>query len=48
LTGLIYVNPVAQNFFDLLDFTEHPLATLPQEKVRPGPKVLEETMQELM
>ena len=48
LTGLIYVNPVAQNFFDLLDFSENPLATLPQEKVRPGPKVLKETMQELM
>jgi 2-oxoglutarate ferredoxin oxidoreductase subunit beta len=48
LTGLIYVNPVARNFFDLLDFSENPLATLPQEKVRPGPKVLEETMQELM
>jgi 2-oxoglutarate ferredoxin oxidoreductase subunit beta len=48
LTGLIYVNPVAQNFFDLLDLSENPLATLPQEKVRPGPEVLEEAMQELM
>jgi 2-oxoglutarate ferredoxin oxidoreductase subunit beta len=48
LTGLIYVNPVAQNFFDLLDFSDNPLATLPQEKVRPGTKVLEEAMQELM
>ncbi len=48
LTGLIYVNPVAQTFFDLLDLSENPLATLPQEKVRPGPEVLEETMQELM
>lgn len=48
LTGLIYVNPVAQNFFDLLDLSESPLATLPQEKVRPGPEVLEEAMQELM
>ena len=48
LTGLIYVNPVAQTFFDLLDLSENPLATLPQEKVRPGPKVLEEAMQELM
>lgn len=48
LTGLIYVNPVAQTFFDLLDMSENPLATLPQEKVRPGPEVLEEAMQELM
>jgi 2-oxoglutarate/2-oxoacid ferredoxin oxidoreductase subunit beta len=48
LTGLLYLNPVAQNFFDLLDLSENPLATLPQEKVRPGPEVLKETMQELM
>jgi len=48
LTGLIYVNPVAKNFLDLLNLSETPLATLTQEKVRPGPEALEEAMRELM
>ena len=48
LTGLIYVNPVAKNFFDLLDLSETPLAAIPEEKLRPGPEVLEEAMRELM
>ena len=48
LTGLIYVNPVAENFIDLLGLSETPLATLPEDKVRPGPEALEEAMRELM
>ena len=48
LTGLIYVNPVAKNFVDQLQLSETPLATIPDDKVRPGPEVLEEVMQELM
>jgi 2-oxoglutarate ferredoxin oxidoreductase subunit beta len=48
LTGLIYVNPVAKNFIDLLKISETPLAILPDDKVRPGPEVLEEVMRELM
>ncbi|MDA2924586.1 2-oxoacid:ferredoxin oxidoreductase subunit beta, partial [Acidobacteria bacterium AH-259-L09] len=36
LTGLIYVYPVAENFFDLLNLPDTALAALPQEKLRPG------------
>lgn len=48
LTGLIYINPIKRNFFELLDIIDEPLALLPQEKLRPGREVLEEVMQELM
>ncbi|MFQ5928788.1 MAG: 2-oxoacid:ferredoxin oxidoreductase subunit beta [Acidobacteriota bacterium] len=48
LTGLIYVNPVAENFFDLLNLSDTALAALPQEKLRPGREALEEAMQGLM
>lgn len=48
LTGLIYVNPVAENFFDLLNLSDTALAALPHEKLRPGREALEEAMQELM
>ncbi|MDA2926197.1 2-oxoacid:ferredoxin oxidoreductase subunit beta, partial [Acidobacteria bacterium AH-259-G07] len=44
LTGLIYVNPVAENFFDLLNLPDTALAALPQEKLRPGREALEEAM----
>lgn len=48
LTGLIYVNPAAENFLDILDMIETPLVDLPVEKLRPGREVLEEAMRELM
>ena len=48
LTGLIYVNPVAQNFFEVLNLTDQPLSQLSQDEVRPGPDALKEIMQELM
>ena len=48
LTGLIYVEPRARNFFDLLSLSDAPLATLPQSKVRPGREALKEAMQDLM
>ena len=48
LTGLIYVDPVAENFFELLDLSDTPLAALAQEKLRPGREALEEAMRELM
>ncbi|MDA2928328.1 2-oxoacid:ferredoxin oxidoreductase subunit beta [Acidobacteria bacterium AH-259-O06] len=48
LTGLIYVNPVAENFLDLLNLPDTALAALPQEKLRPGREALEEAMQGLM
>jgi 2-oxoglutarate ferredoxin oxidoreductase subunit beta len=47
LTGLIHVNPVAQNFIDQLNLTEAPLATLGDEQLRPSPEALQEVMREL-
>src|SRR5712691_7509804 len=47
LTGVFYVNTHAPSFIDLLNITEHPLATLPQSVVRPGREVLEQVMEEL-
>ena len=47
LTGVFYVNTKAPSFLDLLNITDQPLATLPQETVRPGREVLEQVMQEL-
>ncbi len=48
LTGLVYVNPVAENFIDILHLEEDPLSRLPSEKLRPGKEALQEAMQELM
>src|SRR5689334_5969188 len=36
LTGVLYVNPDAPTFLDMLNLTDEPLATLPQSVVRPG------------
>jgi 2-oxoglutarate ferredoxin oxidoreductase subunit beta len=47
LTGVLYVNPEAPTFLDMLNLTEEPLATLPQSVVRPGREVLEQVMEEL-
>jgi 2-oxoglutarate ferredoxin oxidoreductase subunit beta len=47
LTGVLYVNPKAPTFIDLLNLTEHPLATLPESVTRPGREVLEQCMEEL-
>ena len=47
LTGVLYVNPKAPTFIDLLNMTEEPLATLPQSVTRPGREVLEQCMEEL-
>src|SRR3989441_6563634 len=47
LTGILYVNTQAPSFIDMLNMTEAPLATLPQETIRPGKHVLEQTMEEL-
>src|SRR5690348_16889690 len=47
LTGVLYVNTKAPNFIDLVNMTDKPLATLPQEVTRPGRKVLQEVMEEL-
>jgi 2-oxoglutarate ferredoxin oxidoreductase subunit beta len=47
LTGVLYVNPDAPTFLDMLNLTDEPLATLPQSVVRPGRDVLEQVMEEL-
>ena len=47
LTGVLYVNPKAPTFIDLLNMTEQPLATLPESVTRPGRQVLEQCMEEL-
>jgi 2-oxoglutarate/2-oxoacid ferredoxin oxidoreductase subunit beta len=47
LTGVFYLNTKAPSFLDLLNMTDQPLATLPQEIVRPGREVLEQVMEEL-
>jgi 2-oxoglutarate ferredoxin oxidoreductase subunit beta len=47
LTGIFYVNPQGKDFISLLNLTEEPLATLPQELVRPGREALEEIMEAL-
>ncbi len=47
LTGVFYVNPKAPSFLDMLNLVEEPLATLPEDRVRPPRKVLDEVMEEL-
>jgi 2-oxoglutarate ferredoxin oxidoreductase subunit beta len=47
LTGVLYVNPKAPTFIDLLNVTEQPLATLPESITRPSRQVLEQCMEEL-
>jgi len=47
LTGLFYVEPAGENFLDLLNLGDEPLATLPESKTRPSRKVLDEIVEEL-
>src|SRR5579871_1583160 len=47
LTGILYVNPKAPTFTDMLNLVDEPLATLPESVVRPGREVLEQAMEEL-
>ena len=47
LTGVFYINTTKPNFVDLLNLVPEPLATLPQERVRPGKDVLEKVMSSL-
>jgi 2-oxoglutarate ferredoxin oxidoreductase subunit beta len=47
LTGVFYVNTKAPTFMDLLNMTDAPLATLPEERVRPSREVLKECMERL-
>jgi 2-oxoglutarate ferredoxin oxidoreductase subunit beta len=47
LTGVFYINPKAPSFLDMLNLVEEPLATLPEDRVRPPRRVLDEVMEEL-
>src|SRR5437868_6998714 len=47
LTGVLYVDTQSPSFIDMLNMTESPLATLPQEVVRPAREVLQAVMEEL-
>jgi 2-oxoglutarate ferredoxin oxidoreductase subunit beta len=47
LTGLFYIDTKKPDFTTLLNMVPEPLATLPQERTRPGQKVLEEVMETL-
>jgi 2-oxoglutarate/2-oxoacid ferredoxin oxidoreductase subunit beta len=47
LTGVFYVDTQKQNFTELLNMTDEPLALLEQERIRPGKDVLEKVMESL-
>jgi 2-oxoglutarate ferredoxin oxidoreductase subunit beta len=47
LTGVFYLDPSAQNFLELLNITDQPLATLPPERTRPPREALQRAMEEL-
>ena len=47
LTGILYLETRNKNFIELLNLTDEPLATLPQERVRPKREALDEIMEEL-
>ena len=46
-TGVLYVEPGKEDFLQLLNIVDEPLATLPIERVRPGRHVLDEVMESL-
>ena len=47
LTGILYLDTQQKNFIELLNLVDEPLATLPEERVRPKKEVLDEIMEEL-
>jgi 2-oxoglutarate ferredoxin oxidoreductase subunit beta len=47
LTGVFYVDTTKPSFTDLLNLVDEPLATLPEERVRPSRQVLQEIMSKL-
>src|ERR1700676_2602839 len=46
-TGLIYIEPDRDDFLTQLNLVDEPLASLPLDRVRPGPEALEEIMEGL-
>jgi len=47
-TGLIYVEPSRPDFLTLLNVTDEPLATLPEDRIRPPKEALDAIMRGLM
>ena len=47
LTGVLYVDPKAPTFTEMLETVDEPLATLPEERTRPPKAVLDEVMESL-
>jgi 2-oxoglutarate ferredoxin oxidoreductase subunit beta len=47
VTGLFYVDTKREDFLDLLNVVDEPLATLPESRIRPPKQVLDEIMEEL-
>ena len=47
LTGVLYVNPQAPTFMDVLNLVDEPLAQVPEAVLRPSRQVLEQVMEEL-
>jgi len=46
-TGVLYIEPDKEDFVDMLNLVEEPLAFLPESRVRPPKAVLDEIMSEL-
>jgi 2-oxoglutarate ferredoxin oxidoreductase subunit beta len=46
LTGILYIDQDSPTLIDKLKMLEEPLATLPQEKVRPSREALAQIMDE--
>jgi 2-oxoglutarate ferredoxin oxidoreductase subunit beta len=47
LTGILYINNHSKDFMELLDMIDEPLASLPQERIRPPKSALDSIMEEL-
>jgi 2-oxoglutarate ferredoxin oxidoreductase subunit beta len=47
MTGILYIDNAALTLIDRLQLVDHPLATLPDAKVRPSREALELVMEEL-
>src|SRR3989454_2378528 len=47
LTGIFYLDTSAKDFIEILDLVDEPLASLPQELLRPPQQALDEVMEEL-
>ena len=48
LTGILYLNPDQHTIHDFCPTVDEPLATLPQERTKPGPAVLDAIMKSMM